>query len=280
MKRIDKGDRKPAPKTIQRQGKNHEITYNVSKINQSNKGALIDRGANGGIAGSDVRIISKSDRAVNITGIDDHEMKNIPIGTVGAVVKSQRGEVIAIMHQYAIVGCGKSIHSSVQLEDYKNDVNDRSMKIKGGLQCIMTLDGYLHPINIVDGLPYTPMRPYTDDEWKKLPHVVWTSDVNWDPSVVDNYISDDNKWFRSLPKDEGKYLDDPFNMVGDYIYGEPGWRNENPHDSIYAMVYDLTDLNAQDTFDHENMVFSKDLMLYDEGDDEYEIIDYYDDILV
>jgi hypothetical protein len=28
-------------------------------------------------------------------------IKDVPIGTVGAVVNTQRGEVIAIMHQYA-----------------------------------------------------------------------------------------------------------------------------------------------------------------------------------
>ena len=80
---------------------------------------MVDRGANGGVGGSDVRIIYKSDRSVNITGIDDHEMKNIPIGTVGAVVKSQCGEVIAIMNQYAITGRGKTIHSSAQLEHFQ-----------------------------------------------------------------------------------------------------------------------------------------------------------------
>ena len=47
------------------------------------------------------------------------------------------------------------------------------------------------------------------------------------------------------------------------------------------MVYDITDLNAQDQFDHENMIFSKDLMLCDDDNDEdYEIIDYCDDTLI
>ena len=71
---------------------------------RSQKGALIDRGANSGAAGQDVRIITKLELSVNITGIDNHEMKNIPIGTVGGVVMSQHGEVTAIMQQYAIAG--------------------------------------------------------------------------------------------------------------------------------------------------------------------------------
>jgi hypothetical protein len=55
--------------------------------------ALIDRGANGGVAGSDTWLIDKSLCSVHIQGIDDHMIKDIPIGTVGAVVNTQSGEV-------------------------------------------------------------------------------------------------------------------------------------------------------------------------------------------
>jgi hypothetical protein len=96
------------------------------------RGALIDRGANGGVVGSDVWIINRSDRCVDITGIDDQELTGIPIGTTaGTVVQSQRGPVIAILHQYALHGHGKSIHSTGQLEHFKMDVNDCSLKRLG-----------------------------------------------------------------------------------------------------------------------------------------------------
>jgi len=65
---------------------------------------------------------------------------------------TQCGEVIAILHQYAYTGVGISIHSPAQLDWYKNDVNDKSIKV-GGLQCITTLEGYVIPLNIVQGLP-------------------------------------------------------------------------------------------------------------------------------
>jgi hypothetical protein len=66
-------------------------TYSISKMSSGKtRGALIDCGANGGVAGSDLRIINRSDRCVDITGIaDDHELTGIPIGTAGAVVQSQ-----------------------------------------------------------------------------------------------------------------------------------------------------------------------------------------------
>jgi hypothetical protein len=63
------------------------------------QGALIDRGANGGIAGNDVCVISVSDRVVDVTGIDNHQLTSIKIGTVGAIAQLQRGPVILIMHQ-------------------------------------------------------------------------------------------------------------------------------------------------------------------------------------
>jgi hypothetical protein len=61
-------------------------------------------------------------------------IKDVLIGTVGAVVNTQRGVVIAIMHQYAYTGKGGTIHSSSQLEWCGNDVNDHSIKIDGGRQ--------------------------------------------------------------------------------------------------------------------------------------------------
>ena len=75
-----------------------------------------------------------------------------------------------------------------------NDVNDRSIKVHGGLQRILTLDGYVIPINIVAGLPYMSLRPYTDDEWDTLPHVILTSDMDWDPTVLDHTLDDDDHW--------------------------------------------------------------------------------------
>jgi hypothetical protein len=54
-----------------------------------------------------------------------------------------KGSIIIIMHQYALMGKGTSIHSPCQLEVYHNDVNDKSIHVKGGLQRIQTLDDTL-----------------------------------------------------------------------------------------------------------------------------------------
>jgi hypothetical protein len=144
------------------------VRYSISAHRSSKSGALVDRGANGGVAGDDVRIIFKTGRHVDVRGIDDHQIVDIPCG---GVIFTQRGPVIAtIMHQsYAYTGKGKTIHSCGQLEWYKNDVNDKSIKVPGGLQRIQTNDGYAIPINIKDGLPYVQIRPYTDEK-----RAIWT----------------------------------------------------------------------------------------------------------
>jgi hypothetical protein len=94
------------------------------------------------------------------------------------------------MHQYVYTGKGKTIHSSGQLEFFKQDVNDRSLKVRGGLQKIQTLDGYCISLNIRNGLPYMTMRPYTDREWDLLPHIILTSPDEWIPSVLDHDLDD------------------------------------------------------------------------------------------
>ena len=124
-------------------------------------------------------------------------MTEIPIVTAGGVINTQRGPVIAIMHQYAYTGKGKSIHSCVQLEAHKQAVHDKSMKV-GGKQCIVTLDGYVIPLNIRSGLPYMSIRPYTDQKWDHLPHVIFTADTDWDPTIIDHELDSQEDWFNHM----------------------------------------------------------------------------------
>jgi hypothetical protein len=127
--------------------------------------SLIDRGANGGVAGEDVRLIFKTNRSVDIKGIDNHHVNDVGIDTVGGVVQTHRGPVIAIVHQYALLGKGASIHSPAQMEWYKNDINDISIHVPGGMQRIKTLKGYSIPLSIKEGITRLDIRPYTDQEF-------------------------------------------------------------------------------------------------------------------
>ena len=56
---------------------NAHITYHVAQAEQAKQakhGSLVDRGANGGLEGSDVRVLSTSSRKCTVTGIDNHEI--------------------------------------------------------------------------------------------------------------------------------------------------------------------------------------------------------------
>lgn len=201
----------------------HRLHYKVSAHKASSFATLVDRGANGGIAGDDVRVIFKAEhpRRVDVSGIDNHQMTDLPIVTAGGVVQSQRGPVIAILNQYAYTGHGKSIHSSAQLEWFCNAVDDRSMTV-GGKQCIQTVDGYVHLLSFHMGLPYVKMRPYTDDEWDTLPHVVWTSDTDWDPSVLDPPGLDEDTWYDAVSDLPDGPLHPSFDEFGNYRYRSTG----------------------------------------------------------
>src|SRR5687768_14890903 len=100
-----------------------------------NKSSLVDCRANGGIAGDDVRVIAKTGKSMDIQGIENHRINAIPIVTAGGVIKTQKGPVITIKHQYAYTSKGKFIHSSAQLEAHQQVAHDKLTKV-GGKQCI------------------------------------------------------------------------------------------------------------------------------------------------
>jgi len=106
----------------------HNVVYSISK-HQADKQetSLVDRGANGGMAGDDVMVIERGERSATVNGIDGHTVQDLPICTVAAQVKSNKGPIILIMHQYAYLGKGKTIHS---IEYYKNAMDEKSSKVE------------------------------------------------------------------------------------------------------------------------------------------------------
>jgi hypothetical protein len=121
----------------------------------------------------------------DVTGIGNNEVTNLKIGQGAAIVETVHdGPVIIIMSQYADLGRGKTIHSKGQLQHFGCIVDETSRQ-HGGRQCLITPEGYVIPLHIRDGLPRFDMRPPTDAEMNKYPHVFITSDAPWDPSVLD-----------------------------------------------------------------------------------------------
>ena len=145
--------------------------YLFQHANHTNQ-QLVDRGANGGLAGSDMHVIHKTHRKINIQGIDNHEVTGLDVVTAATLLNTSQGKVIGIFNEYAYLGKGSSIHSSGQLEC---------------TQLITTLDGYSVPLLIKDGLAYaTSLGKPTDQDMDTYPHVFFTSPDEWDPSVLDH----------------------------------------------------------------------------------------------
>ena len=157
--------------------------YLFQHANHTNQ-QLVDRGANGGLAGSDMRVIHKTHRKINIQGIDNHEVTGLYVVTAATLLNTSQWKVIGIFNEYAYLGKGSSIHSSGQLEWFKTNVDEKSVKV-GGTQLITTLDGYSVPLLIKDGLAYaTSLGKPTDQDMDTYPHVFFTSPDEWDPSVL------------------------------------------------------------------------------------------------
>ena len=190
--------------------------YIFQHANHTNN-QLVDHGANGGLAGSDMRVIYKTHRKINISGIDNHEVNGLDVVTAATLLNTSLGKVIGIFNEYAHLGKGSSIHSSGQLEWFKTHVDEKSIKV-GGTQLITTLEGYSVPLLIKDGLAYaTSLGRPTDQDMDTYPHVFFTSPDEWDPSVLDH----DPPPLDGL--DPSQVLDQPF---GDPMFDAYGDFNE------------------------------------------------------
>ena len=206
--------------------------YIFQHANHTNN-QLVDRGANGGLAGSDMRVICKTHRKINISGIDNHEVNGLDVVTAATLLNTSLGKVIGIFNEYAHLGKGSSIHSSGQLEWFKTHVDDKSIKV-GGTQLITTLDGYSVTLLIMDGLAYaTSLGRPTEQDMDTYPHVFFTSPDEWDPSVLDH----DPPPLDGL--DPSQVLDQPF---GDPMFDAYGDFNER----IIANLNILLDAPPED----------------------------------
>ena len=97
-----------------------------------------------------MRILSRSSRKCTVTGIDVHELQGLDVVQCAALVETNHDIANLIMNEYACYGKGHTIHSSGQVEWFKNSVDDRSVQV-GGKQRICTIDGYTMPLTCRGG---------------------------------------------------------------------------------------------------------------------------------
>ena len=218
--------------------------YVFARVNQSNH-HLIDRGANGGLAGADMRVIHTTPRKINIVGIDDHELTGLNVVTAADLLDTQKGSIIGVFHEYAHLGKGRSIHAAGQMEWFNCQVDDRSTLV-GGTQSIKTSEGYVIPLSIESGLVYMhSMRIPTDHDLQNYPHVFFTSPDIWDTSELDHGIQ------PSLLEDINQHSDDSLLQDSNFdAYGEPHHRDIQTLNSSYC---DLPSLPPGEPITHVHL---------------------------
>jgi hypothetical protein len=192
------------------------ILYHVQSyaIAQDNPGSLIDGGANGGFAGSDVRLIELTNDKADVSGIGSTVIKDLDIGTVAGLIETTSGPIIGIFHQYAYHGKGKTIHAPNQFRAFDIEVNETPLRSPcgHGKQQITTPEGYCIPLKIRQGLPYMKMCAPNELELESYPHVIFTSDMPWDPTIFDDDAED-----HDLLGDDPLPLDPLVNQFGEVI---------------------------------------------------------------
>ena len=60
------------------------------------------------------------------------------------------------------------------------------------------------------------MRQYTDNELDTLPYVILTADTLWDPSILDNNITNDDEWYDSISDVPTRSLNTLVDNEGNY----------------------------------------------------------------
>ena len=154
------------------------------------------------------------------------------------MVPLHRGDVIVILDQYTSLGSRHTFHFwCIQLEAYKNKVDDKLVH-HSGAQTITTNEGYIRPLFFENGLPYIPIRLYTDKEWETLPHIIWTSDMSWNPTTLDHTIIRDDKWISKCDDKINKNSLRMFDEFGNHYINE---EIEHVHDDNHENTSESID---------------------------------------
>jgi hypothetical protein len=90
----------------------HVLQYRTNRSSRDGDNSLIDRSANGGLWGSEKRVLEASTtQTADVTGIDGHVVQGAPICTLTAKLQSTDGPTIGIFCNYALGGTDTLVFS-------------------------------------------------------------------------------------------------------------------------------------------------------------------------
>jgi hypothetical protein len=194
---------------------------------------------------------------VDVSGLAGQKVSQLRIVTAQALIATDKGEASATFHQMALRGTGKSILSCLQMEAFGADINDRSRMLPRGNQRIL-VDVYQLPLEFINGLPYLRCCKPTKAELDLLPHIIMTSDVEWDPSLYDNIIEDIEK-FHDTTEDEYEHED--FNCYGEYCHRSVAKDSTLPLTRLSALILMISLMISLMSYTLNVFVISMALML-------------------
>ena len=226
-----------------------------------------------------MRVIERTIRTINLSGIDDHTVRNLTIVTAGGVVRTHKGDVVLVVHQTAdMTRDSKTILSCAQLENFGCTVNEKPKRVTGRTPSIVTVEGYRIPISIQDGLAYIRMRPFRDMEWDSMPHVCITSPKSWDPTKMDSTVKDE--WYKNQDQELESIITSPFDQRG-MLKEDPDDDGEEDSDDQHHQAVDRGSVRAfftsliKDELHDGYIVYEADGRLYDIDYDSDEHGEYY-----
>ena len=103
----------------------YRLAHNQSCLPQHQ---LVDRKPNRGLAASDMMILQKTGRKLNVVGTANYELTGLDVVTAACPFQSSSGKVDGIFHEYASLGKGSSNHSPGKMEVFKTQFDDKSIK--------------------------------------------------------------------------------------------------------------------------------------------------------
>ena len=217
-----------------------KYSVNTKVMKGRHYGTLTDRGANGCIIGRDMLVYERTEKFIDLTGIEDHTVQALNIIHAVGVMESHLGPVIAHVHQGAYMPDGKTILSPIQMEAYGCTVVDKAKGVNDGVQpTITSREGYHFPLAMRHGLMYVDVRPPLKEEWDRLPHVYLTKDQEWDPRIYDHEVDPD--WKSHVEdKVEEIHQDLPYNERGtmDLEEDDEGFTRQDMMDNVAASIED------------------------------------------
>ena len=184
---------------------------------------IVDGGADTGMKGGKTSMtLEITERKVNVSGYDDHHTtEDLSIGTTASKVVDEDGNEIILIENEQIINDKQdnSIMSVNQARAFGVDVDDcPSMHNRGGApgRCNMIVEDRTIPFLYAKNLVLLEATKPTKAELRRLPYVIITSGLDWNPDRVgDNHIS--TTWTPLEDGDLGIEADEEHVIVKDRL---------------------------------------------------------------